>query len=349
MNQYHVGTEAIFEPVMLSPESIKGRLRPRLTKPNLNYGYKPVFSSGLAGSNRTGATLSWHGEMMLLRLPSILSALFFMIMLGMGFFDNIRWDVGKRLDFSGDSISLTAVQKASLDIMPKKAVQEAVFIEHRVASNETLSYIAYKYGLSPATLISVNRLQRPEDLKADRILVIPYQDGIRLRARGADLAQQYDTVSDTIQVLPDGDYFIPGQAPEELPAAFAETMFRYPVSGRVLTPFGNGIDELTGIPYNSEGIDLAAEPGTPAAAARAGTVIRTGQHSAYGLYVIMAHKDGWRSFYGHLGRVNAAPGDYLEAGEKIGIAGKSGNARTPRLHFVLVRNGETVNPLDYLY
>lgn len=356
MNRYSTSAGTIFEPVMLSPESIKRMTQPKSAKPNLNYSYKTAFSPSAVGSASKAAdtALKWHGETALLRLPAILAALFFMIMLGLGFFDSIKWDVGKRLDFSGDSISLTSVQKASLEVMPRKAdIQEAVFVEHRVAPNETLSYIAYKYGLSPATLISVNRLQRPKDLKADRVLVIPYQDGIRLQIGGggdiADLIQQYDANPDTVQVLPDGDYFIPGQTAEELPAAFAETMFRYPVIGRVLTPFGSGIDELTGIPYNSDGIDLAVEPRTPAAAARAGTVIRTGQHSAYGLYVIMAHKDGWRSFYGHLGRVDAAPGDYLEAGVKMGLTGRSGNARTPRLHFVLIRNGETMNPLDYLY
>ena len=218
----------------------------------------------------------------------------------------------------------------------------------------TLSFVSYKYGLSPATLISVNRLQRPEDLKVGSVLIIPYRDGVRQRAHdgesSSDAALRLGVDPDSIQILPDGDFFVSGKSyTGEIPAAFADDMFRYPVSGRVITPFGSGVDDLTDIPYRSDGIDLAAELGTPVVASRKGEVILTGHHSSYGLYVILDHSKGWKSFYGNLGRIAVAPGDSLDGGTVLGTAGKSGTARSPRLHFVLIKNGETVDPLDYLY
>ncbi len=291
------------------------------------------------------------------KLPSFLAALLFLSLLGFGCLDSLILELNPAAVVKFHEIDLLdiPVQKASYEIKPlDRTIQNAVFTEHRVVPNETLSHIAWQYGLSPATLISVNQLQRPEDLKTDTVLIVPYRDGIRHAARNGestgDAAEHYGVESDSIQILPDGDYFVSGKSiANEIPASFASNMFRYPVTGRVITPFGEGVDELTDIPYKSDGIDLAVKSGTPVVASQNGKVVLTGHHASYGLYVIMEHKDGWKSFYGYLGRIDVAPGDLLDAGMVLGIAGKSGMARTPRLHFVLIRNGETVNPLDYLY
>lgn len=140
-----------------------------------------------------------------------------------------------------------------------------------------------------------------------------------------------------------------GSAVSIIPSSFIRDLFLYPVSGRIITAFGEGVDNLTGITYDSEGIDLSAAAGTSVTASREGSVILTGHHSSYGLYVIMAHSGGWKSFYGHLSRIDVAPGDELESGTAMGVSGDSGTARSPRLHFALIHNGVSVDPLDYLY
>lgn len=246
------------------------------------------------------------------------------------------------------------VHKASLEPPdPPGSVPRAVFTRHNVQRNETLARIAYQYGLATSTLISVNRLSGPRDIAPGRRLIVPYRDGRRIEARpdesAAEAALRIGASPGTLQSLPGGDFFIPGAQTAPHPGYTpGDALFLHPAAGPVITPFGSGVDTLTGIPYDSEGIELAAERGSPILAARDGTVILTGSHPSYGLYVIMSHPERWRSFYGHLERIEVAPGDRPRAGEALGTAGDSGIARSPRLLFVLIQNGELVDPLDYL-
>jgi murein DD-endopeptidase MepM/ murein hydrolase activator NlpD len=292
-------------------------------------------------------------------IPVPLSSLIFFLLFGSGVFDSFFLSakpVAFRT-FPGDSEAEVRINKASVDIplIPENPASALVFTRHRVSRGETLSRIAYKYGLTPSTLISVNSLENPEDIRKGVILIIPYIDGFRVSSRSGegpgDVALRYGTVLDNVQVIPgSGDYFISG-VPEEVhtPSSFTRDVFLYPVTGRILTAFGESVDTLTGIGYRSEGLDLYAAEGTPVKASRDGTVILTGNHSSYGLYVIMSHAGGWRSFYGHLKRVDVAPGEELRSGMTLGLAGSSGTARSPRLYFALIHEGESVDPLDYLF
>ena len=290
--------------------------------------------------------------------PIFAAAFILMILVGTGSLDD--WilmagpiDAGP---FPGDVEPVVSVLMASVD-MPSSAGKpvELVYTGHRVARGETLSRISYKYGLSPATLISINNLKKPDDVRSGVTLVIPYMDGVRVVPRPGespeDIAVRFDTLPEMVQLLPgSGEYFVSGgSADSGTPSSFIKDVFLYPVSGRILTAFGEGVDTLTGISYESDGIDLSAIEGTPVIASREGTVILTGHHSSYGLYVIMSHSGGWKSFYGHLSRVDVAPGDELESGMALGAVGDSGTARSYRLHFALIHDGNTVDPLDYLF
>ncbi len=291
-------------------------------------------------------------------LPLPAAALVFLLLFGAGFFDRLVL-ISKPVSFDsspGDVEPLVRVNKAAIELPSfDNPFPELVFTRHRVLRGETLSRISYKYGLSPSTLISVNSLENPEDVKSGKILVVPYIDGIRVTPlpgeSPADAAVRFGTEAEMVQLIPgNGDYFISGDySTSSTPASFSKDVFLYPVSGRILTAYGETVDTLTGIGYESEGLDLSAEEGTPVHASKDGTVILTGNHSSYGLYVIMSHSGGWKSFYGHLSRVDVAPGDKLESGMSLGLAGRSGTARSPRLYFALIHNGESVDPLDYLY
>ncbi len=280
-----------------------------------------------------------------------------MALIGSGFLDNLILMAGpvESAPFPEDMEPVARVLKASIENgLRPESVSKLVFTRHRVSRGETLSRISYKYGLTPSTLISVNELKDADDIRNGVILMIPYIDGRRISAgpgeSPGDIAARYNTNTTMVQQLPrSGDYFVSGGSfQHDTPVSFSRDVFLYPVNGRILTAFGESVDTLTGIGYVSEGIELSVAEGTAVKASRNGNVILTGHHSSYGLYVIMSHSGGWKSFYSHLSRVDVAPGDELESGTALGLAGSSGTARSPRLYFALIRDGDSVDPLDYL-
>jgi len=333
-----------------------GKASPWILFPKFGGFYNTV--SPLWGRNpqATCFTDGWLTPLKILPLPA--AVLMFLILFGVGFFDKLVL-ISRPVSFDsspGNVEPSVRVNKAAIDFPSfKNPSPELVFTRHRVLKGETLSRISYKYGLSPSTLISVNSLEAPDDVKNGIILMVPYLDGFRVTPlpgeSPGEAASRFGSEIGMVQLIPGtGDYFISGEnSTGSTPASFSKDVFLYPVSGRILTAQGGSVDTLTGIGYESEGLDLSAGEGTPVKASKDGTVILTGNHSSYGLYVIMSHSGGWKSFYGHLSRIEVAPGDKLESGMSLGLTGRSGTARSPRLYFALIHNRESVDPLDYLY
>ncbi len=96
------------------------------------------------------------------------------------------------------------------------------------------------------------------------------------------------------------------------------------------------------------GIDFRAETGDQVLAAAAGTVSETGFEQMLGNYVIIQHDEVYTTVYGHLSEISVETGDEIGEGEVIGLAGASGMATGPCLHFELRENGVPVDPKDYM-
>jgi murein DD-endopeptidase MepM/ murein hydrolase activator NlpD len=87
------------------------------------------------------------------------------------------------------------------------------------------------------------------------------------------------------------------------------------------------------------GVDLRAREGTPLRSVGPGVVEKTGRGGNGGLRVVVRLDDGWRAGYAHLSRVDVARGQRVEAGTRIGLAGATGRATGPHLHFELREPG----------
>jgi len=292
-------------------------------------------------------------------LPLITAFIALLTALGMGFFDNFLLDVKQSnpgLNPNKAEQLIQEVNKSSITVTkPKTSSSELVFTRHKVSRGETISRIAYKYGISPATVASINKLDSSEILEEDSDLMIPYIDGQRIQRLESEsimeIATRFGTTIDRVQLIPGtGDCFIYGRISDATSSSSTiRERFLYPVSGRILTAYGESVDDLTDISYISEGIGISAKNGTAVNSSKEGKVILTGYHSAYGLYVIMSHAGEWKSFYGHLDSIQVSIGDKLDAGELLGYSGSSGTARGPQLLFVLISGEKSVDPLDYLY
>lgn len=65
-----------------------------------------------------------------------------------------------------------------------------------------------------------------------------------------------------------------------------------------------------------------------------------------GNVVVLRHDDGWETYYAHLrnGSLTVRTGDAVEAGQRLGLIGLSGNTEYPHLHFGVMHAGEPVDP-----
>jgi murein DD-endopeptidase MepM/ murein hydrolase activator NlpD len=96
------------------------------------------------------------------------------------------------------------------------------------------------------------------------------------------------------------------------------------------------------------GLDIAVPSGTPIRAAGGGTVSEAGDDPEYGQFVRITHPDGYESMYGHAARLLVAPGQFVEAGQVIGLSGSTGRSSGPHLHFEIRQSGRVVDPRSLL-
>jgi murein DD-endopeptidase MepM/ murein hydrolase activator NlpD len=103
---------------------------------------------------------------------------------------------------------------------------------------------------------------------------------------------------------------------------------------------------VLGYARRHEGTDYAAAPGTPVMSAGDGTVVSAGWSGGYGKMVVVRHKNGITTRYGHLrgfaGGVRA--GARVSQGQVIGHVGSTGLATGPHLHYEFRVNGVARDP-----
>lgn len=123
---------------------------------------------------------------------------------------------------------------------------------------------------------------------------------------------------------------------------------KWPVSGRISSPYGWRTHPIYGYRSFHTGIDIAAPAGTTVKAARRGEVLYVGYRDAYGLIVIIDHGNSLATVYAHLSKA------YVRAGQSVGTLGNvaavgcTGWCTGPHLHFEVRLNGNPQNPRNWL-
>jgi len=93
-----------------------------------------------------------------------------------------------------------------------------------------------------------------------------------------------------------------------------------------------------------QGVDLPLPTGTPIKVAFDGRV-RTVQYTkGYGNLIVVRHENGLETYYGHLSKTLVASGDWVRAGETIGLGGSTGRSTGPHLHFETRYQGFAFDP-----
>ena len=93
-----------------------------------------------------------------------------------------------------------------------------------------------------------------------------------------------------------------------------------------------------------QGVDLPLKTGDPIYAAFTGKVRFAKYMSGFGNLIIIRHENGIETFYAHLSKMHVKVGDWVNAGDVIGLGGSTGRSTGPHLHFETRYNGFAFDP-----
>lgn len=92
------------------------------------------------------------------------------------------------------------------------------------------------------------------------------------------------------------------------------------------------------------GTDIRMSRGDTVIAVQRGTVIRSNWGTGFGNIIIIEHQNQIRTYYAHLSKFLKKNGEKVNKGEAIALAGSTGNARGPHLHFEIHESGKAFDP-----
>lgn len=99
-----------------------------------------------------------------------------------------------------------------------------------------------------------------------------------------------------------------------------------------------------------DGMDLLGALGMDVLATADGVVVEAVRSKrGSGNYVVIDHKNGYRTSYSHLGDVLVKKGKNVARGEVIGRVGLSGMSFAPHLHYKVTFNDKVVDPINYFF
>lgn len=126
--------------------------------------------------------------------------------------------------------------------------------------------------------------------------------------------------------------------------------FGEPVTGRprMSSPFGERIHPVTGKRSMHRGVDLAVPSGTNIFSPASGRVARVWTDSTCGNGLRITHSDGYETVYCHLSDTIVASGEQVNAGCLVAKSGNTGRSTGPHLHYAIKKNGDYINPSQFL-
>ncbi|MDR1741836.1 MAG: LysM peptidoglycan-binding domain-containing protein [Synergistaceae bacterium] len=248
---------------------------------------------------------------------------------------------------------------------------------YTVKQGDSLWSIAGAENLELDTIIGSNSLKSSDTLQPGMKLRIPNQDGIFYTFKRGDtigaVAQRYRVEVDRIKkvnpmldlpsLVAGREIFLPDARPDAVteperePAKKAakasaapksSRFYRWPVMGRINSPFGWRRHPVTRRRDFHTGLDIKANRGVSIRSARGGKVVYAGWMGGYGKIVVLEHDNGQSTFYAHCSSLLVKPGTKVEAGKNIAKVGATGRATGPHLHFEVRNGNKPVNPLKYL-
>jgi septal ring factor EnvC (AmiA/AmiB activator) len=116
-----------------------------------------------------------------------------------------------------------------------------------------------------------------------------------------------------------------------------------PAVGRLIGRYG----EVTSTGLTQKGLTFETQPSAQVVAPYEGNVVYAGRFRGYGELLIIEHGEGYHSLLAGLARIDSTIGQWVVAGEPVGVMDSSDNQK-PVLYVELRRDSQPINPLPWL-
>ena len=242
---------------------------------------------------------------------------------------------------------------------------EYLFFQYTNSENFSFMALASRCCVRQETLATLNKIENAQEDIKGKTLILPTVDGLFIAIdkgiNSIEILLQEKYAGQTLTKnaiwykIDERDYvFLPGvklNGTERF--YFLDSALRLPLdSGSfwVSSEFGKRKNPFSGELKNHNGIDLAAEEGTPVYAIKDGAVFSAiSGDSTFGNYIILTHDLGkMTSVYAHLSSLCVEKYQNVRKGDLIGYVGQTGMATGPHLHFEIRQGSKAEDPRNKL-
>lgn len=246
-----------------------------------------------------------------------------------------------------------------------------------VQKNDTAYSIARKHKIPLRSLIEINNLKEPYNLKTgqklaisntkyytvkknDTLYSIARSHSVTLSSlisvnnlrspyiisKGDKLTIPYNSKSTTRKSLVKNNTQVKTNKNiiSKTPPKRSSSKFLKPTSGKIVSSFGSKKNGL-----HNDGINILAPKGTAVKAAENGIVVYASDKiKGLGNIILIKHDSGWITTYAHLNKILVEKGQTVNRGSIIGTVGNTGSVDTHQLHFEIRKRTKPVNPEKYI-
>ena len=114
--------------------------------------------------------------------------------------------------------------------------------------------------------------------------------------------------------------------------------YHYPYIGRITSRYGPRRGRA------HQGLDIGLKTGDPIYATFDGKVRVSKAAGDYGNLIVIRHNNGLETYYAHLSQRDVEVGDWVVAGQQIGLGGSTGRSTGPHLHYEVRYKGQSFDP-----
>lgn len=123
-----------------------------------------------------------------------------------------------------------------------------------------------------------------------------------------------------------------------------------PINTKITSHYGWRTHPLTGLQDFHGAHDFSCNQSNPPIAAGSdGIVSRADYSSGWGNLITINHGGGVVSYYAHLNTIGVKVGQFVEAGQNIGLCGTTGPSTGEHLHFEIRVDGRKTDPAEFGY